>query len=89
MNMATAEIQNMKSFMQTMVEAVRVMQSMMMSNASDDLAATGPIVGERPKKWSQRGSLTELGDSEGSGHNSSSHRPKRLYKRKLANLITS
>ena len=51
--------------MLTMAEAVQAMQSMVMSNASAGLAARGPVVLERPKKQSERESLTELGDSEG------------------------
>ena len=54
-NMATLEIQNMKSFMQTMAELVQAMQSMMMSNPADGLVATGSVVGETSKKWSWRG----------------------------------
>ena len=58
-NKATMEIQNMKSIMQTMDEVIQAMKSMMMSNASSGLAATGPVVIEEPQKWSQRGSLME------------------------------
>ena len=81
MNMATVEIQNMKSIMQTMAEVAQVMQSMMMSNASAGLVAPGSVLQERPKKWSQRGSLTESMDSKGSGHSPTSHKPKRVCKR--------
>ena len=67
-----------------MVEAVQAMQSMMMSNASAGLAAMGPVVGERPKKSSQRSKWVpqRIGDSKSSGHTPTSHRPKRLCKRR-------
>ena len=72
--MATLEIQNMKSVRQTMAEVVEAMQSIMVSNASTGLTAPGSVLGKRPKKQSQRGSLTELENSEGSGHSSTSHK---------------
>ena len=59
--MKTVEVQKMKSIMQTMAEAVQVMKSKIMGNASGGLAVTGSFVGETPKEHSQRGSLTELG----------------------------
>ena len=52
-NMATVEIQNMKSSMHTMAEAMQAMYNMMMSNASSSLVAPESVAGERPRKWSQ------------------------------------
>ena len=47
---ATMKIQNMKSIMQSMAEAVQAMQSMMMSNTSAGLVATGSIVREGQRR---------------------------------------
>ena len=51
-NMATVEIPNMKSIMQTMTIMVQVMQSMIISSVSAGLADPGCLVGKRPKRQS-------------------------------------
>ena len=48
--MPTVEIHYIKSVMQTMAEAVKAVQSMVISNASTGLVAPESFVGERPKK---------------------------------------
>ena len=88
-NMAPVEIQNMKSVIQAMAEAVHTMQSMIMSNVSAGLVATWSVVRKRPKKGSQRESLMELGNGEGSSCSHTSHKPKRLCKRRLAKSMSS
>ena len=72
-----------------MAEAVQVMQNIKMNNASANLVTPGCALREQPKKQSQKGSATELIDSDGSGHCSTSDKLKKLHKKKWVKMISS
>ena len=63
---SSVEIQNIKCMMQNMAKSGEAMQNIMMTNVSTNLVAPGSAIKERPKKLSQKGSTTNLVNSDGS-----------------------